>query len=79
MKVLFFSSLQDITQTEEYEHVLQEPTSVVEVLDLFYTKWPDLKKWDEQILIAKNMNYVDRNESVSDEDELAIMPPVQGG
>jgi len=49
------------------------------VLDLLYAKTPGLKEWDSQVLLALDQAYVDRDAEVNDGQELAIMPPVQGG
>ena len=40
---------------------------------------PKLREWDGNILVAADLEYVDRDARLRDGQEVAIMPPVQGG
>ena len=78
--VLFFSLFRDSTGTDQRNLTLPEgETSVAEVLEQIYEIYPKLREWDSRMLVARNCEYADRTEKVVPGDELALMPPVQGG
>ncbi|MCF6312507.1 MAG: MoaD/ThiS family protein [Verrucomicrobiales bacterium] len=81
VKVLFFSVLQDVVGSPEIEYSLAAERSwtVAEVLADLYEKYEGLKIWDGKILLAVDQQYADRGDLLQDGQELAIMPPVQGG
>ena len=81
VRVLFFSLLRDITKGEEIDFPLpgEENVSVGRLLELLFEKYQGLRDWDDKLLIAVNCEYVSRDELVHSGDEIAIMPPVQGG
>ncbi len=80
LRILFFSVLRDVTGEEEIEETLPETgCRVSDLLERLYGKYPGLKEWDGKILVAAEQSYVDRNTELSEGQEIAIMPPVQGG
>ena len=80
VRVLFFSLLRDVVGAEELEWELPDDGMTVSaLLGQLYEKWPGLKEWDSKILVALDLDYVDRSTELSDGQEVAIMPPVQGG
>ncbi|MCH1502591.1 MAG: MoaD/ThiS family protein [Verrucomicrobiales bacterium] len=81
LNILFFSTLRGVAGCDEMSLTLTDSSviRVAEVLDLLYAKTPGLKEWDSQVLLALDQAYVDRDAEVNDGQELAIMPPVQGG
>lgn len=81
IRVLFFSILQDIVGAGEIEEELPQDQSwkVSDLLERLYSKHEGLRVWDGKILVALDMEYVDRDKGLADGQELAIMPPVQGG
>ena len=54
-------------------------TTTAELLDLIYAKTPALRDWDKSILIASGLDFVGRDYVIKPEDEISVMPPVQGG
>ena len=79
-KVLFFSLLRDLSGVEHVE--LEVPDDGVRVdvlLEQLYQKWPDMRAWDSKILVAAELDYVGRDTLVMPGQEVAVMPPVQGG
>lgn len=79
-RILFFSLLRDVTKLEEIEFDLPDETiGVSELLAQLYQTYPGLSDWDEKLLIAVNCEYASREDIVKAGDEVAIMPPVQGG
>ncbi|MFK5921326.1 MAG: MoaD/ThiS family protein [Verrucomicrobiota bacterium] len=81
IRILFFSVLQDLVGAPEIEQDLAEGRQwlVSDVLADLYEKYEGLRVWDGKILLALDMEYVERNVELKDGQELAIMPPVQGG
>ena len=80
IKLLFFSVLRDITGVNETEWPLEAvPVSVTDLLEQLYERWPAMRDWDGTILVAADLNYIDRDGEINAGQEVAIMPPVQGG
>ncbi|MDG2123902.1 MAG: MoaD/ThiS family protein [Verrucomicrobiales bacterium] len=81
VKLMFFSVLREIAGSDELEWEIEgrEEVTVGELLELLYAKWPRLRDWDEKLLIAVDMAYASKGDAVGDGQEVAVMPPVQGG
>ena len=47
--------------------------------DALYAEWPGLREWDSRIRVAVDLEYVGRDHPVQEGQEIAVMPPVQGG
>ncbi|MEM9281807.1 MAG: MoaD/ThiS family protein [Verrucomicrobiota bacterium] len=80
IKVLLFSVLRDLAETDEISLELAESqTCIADAIQTIYSRYPEIQKWDSKLLVALNGAYTDRGSDLSDGDELALMPPVQGG
>ena len=81
MKIKYFAWIKDITNLEEEEINLNEAKNLDELKTYIMTKYPDLKKHmiKEILRFAINQEYVITNITLSDDDEIAIFPPVSGG
>lgn len=80
LRVLFFSLLRDVTGTEELELELESPPATVGgLLEHLRGLYPGLAAWDSRLLIAVDLEYADRAQSLAGAREVALMPPVQGG
>ena len=81
IRVLFFSILKDLVGADEVEEVLSQDRDWKgsDLLEKLYAEHEGLRAWDGKILVALDREYVDRDKSLADGQELAIMPPVQGG
>ena len=79
LQLLFFSVLQDITGTAELAWISESGAQVKDLLHSLYERWPKLREWDTSLLVAINQTYVKREAFLTDNAEVAIMPPVQGG
>ncbi len=78
--VLFFSLFRDKTGTEETSLDLPaEGATVGEAIERVFEQYPELKSWGDKMLIAVNCEYAKPDLSLNADDELALMPPVQGG
>lgn len=79
MHVQFYAQLRDLIGIRELDVDLAEGATVRELLDQIYTNQPALRSHDKSILIGAGVEFVDRNYKLKQGEEIAIMPPVQGG
>ena len=83
VRVLFFSLLRDIVGGDELEFTIEEndeaTTTVADLLNAVYEKFPALREWESKLLIAVDCEYSDRDTEIREGQEIALMPPVQGG
>ena len=82
MIIKYFAWLKNITNIEE--EILTDP-SIKDINSLkkyLLTKYPKMKKYlenDNLIRIAINLSYTFKNDTIKDDDEIALFPPVSGG
>ena len=79
MRVQFFSQLKDVVGAAEITLDLPDGTSVADLLARLYRDFPDLEKFDRNILVGAGLDFVARDHIIQPNDQIAIMPPVQGG
>jgi len=79
VRVQFFSRLRDVTDVSTAELELREDATVAELIEKLYLRTPALREWDSSILVGAGLEFVDRAHVLSAGEEIAIMPPVQGG
>ncbi|CAN5680937.1 hypothetical protein BH11VER1_BH11VER1_16510 [soil metagenome] len=79
VRVLFFSILRDLTGESEITIDLPNDATITGLLDRLFERWPKLREWDQSLLLAIDQTYVKRHESLHENAEVALMPPVQGG
>ena len=77
--VQFYAQLRDITRAQALDFDLSEDARVSDLLENIYAKFPALRGHDKTILIGSGVEFVDRAYKLKPGDEIAIMPPVQGG
>mmetsp|Transcript_2098 Transcript_2098/g.4827 ORF Transcript_2098/g.4827 Transcript_2098/m.4827 type:complete len:87 (+) Transcript_2098:292-552(+) len=84
IKVLYFASAREAThKTEEEFHFGEDggKQTTRELMQALVTAYPGLKALADTLVLAVNMNYVDKDADVelSSTDEVAIIPPIGGG
>ena len=79
IRVQFFAQLKEIVRAGEMEIELPAGATVADLLAQLYHRSPELEKWDRHILIGAGVEFVERAHVIQPNDEVAIMPPVQGG
>ena len=79
VRVQFFSHLKDIVGAPEVQWSAAEGATAADLLAHLYAQHPKLRDWDSSILIGAGVEFVGREYRLKDGDEIAIMPPVQGG
>ena len=77
--VQFYAQLRDLVGTRELDIDLLEGATVHDLLAEIYAQQPALRPHDKSILIGAGVEFVDRNYQLKPGQEIAIMPPVQGG
>ena len=82
MKIRYFSWLKSITNTENEEICNKNIYDVSSLKKYLCQKYPKLENHiikDQIIRIAVNLEYTNKNIKISDQDEIALYPPVSGG
>ena len=81
MKIKYFAWIKDITNLEEEEINSNRISNLDELKIFIIEKYPDLHKHmkNEILRFAVNQEYVIKNTKLSNNDEIAIFPPVSGG
>ena len=79
VKIQFFSQLKEVVSASEKRLELAEGATVEDLLAQLYRLHPELAKWERQILVGVGVEFVERSYVIQPNDEIAIMPPVQGG
>jgi MoaE-MoaD fusion protein len=77
--VQFFSQLKEIAGASEIALDLPDRASVAELLLRLYRDYPKLAQWDRNLLVGIGLDFVERDQRILPNDQIAIMPPVQGG
>jgi len=77
--VQFYAHLRDLVGMRELDLDLAEGATVRDLLEEIYAQQPALRSHDKSILIGAGVEFVDRNYELKPDEEIAIMPPVQGG
>ena len=79
VQVIFFAHLRDLAGTSRMEIELAERATVADLLAQLYERFPALRAHDQSILTSAGVEFVGRNDKLKPSDEIAVMPPVQGG
>ena len=77
--VQFYAQLRDLVGTRELDIDLAEGATVHDLLAEIYAHQPALRPHDKSILVGAGVDFVERNYELKPGEEIAIMPPVQGG
>jgi molybdopterin converting factor small subunit len=79
VRVQFYAQLRDLVGMREFELELPHGATVRELLEKIYAQQPVLRPYDKSILVGAGLEFVSRNFKLTPGEEIAIMPPVQGG
>ncbi|MEY2575655.1 MAG: molybdopterin synthase sulfur carrier subunit [Verrucomicrobiota bacterium] len=77
--VQFFSRLRDLAGRSEMDLDVPTEGTAADLLDVLYSRTPALREWDKSILVASGVEFVGRDYVLKPDDQISIMPPVQGG
>jgi sulfur-carrier protein len=79
VRVQFYAQLRDLVGMRELELEILDGATISDLLEQLYVERPALGGHDKSILIGAGLEFVDRNYKLNPGEEIAIMPPVQGG
>ena len=79
MNVQLFSHLREASGVSDAEVELNEGARVADLLEELYRRTPALRAWDKSILIGAGVEFVERDYALQPNEQIAVMPPVQGG
>jgi molybdopterin converting factor small subunit len=79
VRVRFFSHLRDLAHAGVVEVEVGDGATVANLLEQLYERFPQLRAHDHSMLIGAGVEFVDRNYKPRADEEIAVMPPVQGG
>ena len=77
--VQFYAQLRDVVGMRELDVELPEGATIRDLLNQVYAQQSVLRSHDKSILIGAGVDFVDRDYELKPAEEVAIMPPVQGG
>jgi molybdopterin synthase catalytic subunit len=81
IRVLFFGAARDVVTQNPFPLSLTSdgPPTVARAFQQLVGQFPDLSRFGRSLLFAVNQEYATLDTDLTDNDELAIFPPVSGG
>jgi MoaD family protein len=79
VRAQFYAQLRDVVGEAKLDIELSDGAIVSDLLEQLYQRFPSLRVHDKAILVGAGVEFVDRNYKLKSGEEIAIMPPVQGG
>ena len=79
VRARFFAQLRDAAGISELDVDLAERSTIADLLAQIYQTHPALRPHDKSMLFGVGVEFAQRNHTLNEGDEVAIMPPVQGG
>lgn len=74
-----FSRLKDAAGKEHVDLALKDGAAVRDLLAKLFAEFPELQPWEQSILVGAGVEFVDRDHRLKPDEEISVMPPVQGG
>jgi molybdopterin converting factor subunit 1 len=79
VRVLFFGALRDVMGKSADMVELPDGADLGHLLEHYVSQAPRLKAMLPSLAVSVNQEYARRDASLSDQDEVALLPPVSGG
>ena len=79
VRLRFFASIRERLHRSEAEQALPDGATVGDLWTVLCAHHPQLSSLGDSTSFAVNREYVDRQHRLSDNDEVALIPPVSGG
>jgi MoaD family protein len=79
VNVQFYSYFKNLTGTPSMELDLPQKSTIGDLAAQLQTRFPRLKEMQRSTLIAVGLEYQDTTFVLTEGDEVALFPPVQGG
>jgi molybdopterin synthase catalytic subunit len=79
IKVLFFGQLRDLCGKSEEQLDLPPGSQLAAVFEHYAARFPKLREMARSIVLARNQEFAAPDVELSEQDEIALLPPVSGG
>ncbi len=79
VRVQLYAGLRDLAGTSHLKVDVADDACVRDLLERLYQLTPSLRSHDKSLLIGAGVEFVPRTYKLKPEEEIAVMPPVQGG
>ena len=79
IRVLYFGIVRERLGMREESVALGDDATVADLLQAVANLHPSFAAGVRSVRVARNEEYVDSDTTLSDNDEVAIIPPVSGG
>jgi len=79
VKVILFAVFRDIIGRKEEELDLEPGTTVQKLLDSYISRFPQMARFREHIILSVNKEYGPPGKVLREGDEVSFLPPVSGG
>jgi len=79
VRVLFFGQLREITGLDQEDAELSEGARLEDLFDRYGSKYPKLLEFRASVAASINQEYAPWRAPLSQNDEVAFLPPVSGG
>jgi molybdopterin converting factor subunit 1 len=77
--VRLFARLRDIAGSGDFTREVPDGSTAADVWRALAAEFPEMARYDTSISTAVNANYAKMSTPLSDNDEIAFLPPVSGG
>jgi len=79
MRILFFAQLKDATGCDSIELALPSSWNTEQLWAVLLKQFPALATHRANVRLSRNWEYADADALFSNDDEVALIPPVSGG
>ncbi len=79
VKIKLYAAFRDIVGSKEEDLDIKEDSTVQSLLDSYITRFPQLARYREHIILSVNKEYGAPNRILREGDEISFLPPVSGG
>jgi MoaD family protein len=79
LRVHFYSYFKDLTGCADIEEELPDGSTIEQLLQRLYGRFPKLAPMAGSTLVAVGVEYQNRHYQLKDGEEVSLFPPVQGG
>lgn len=79
VQVKLFAAAREIVGQGEVSLELREGSTVGDLMEYFYSQYPELKAIAGSLLLAVNREFAEGTVKLQEGDEVGVIPPVSGG
>ncbi len=79
LSIKLFASLKQVMTSDEIKINIDNKITVLQMKDMLYETFPNLKKSNIPFFVAVNQKYAIDSDIIGINDEIALIPPVTGG